>query len=264
MNYILIPITVLGALGLIFGIWLMFAHKIFAVKIDSRVEQILNILPGINCGACGNAGCQGFALALIRGKADIGGCAPAGIQAHKVLAEILGVELKEETKKVATLICGGGKKCTDKYDYAGPQTCAAAEILLGGEKSCQFGCVGFGDCVKVCPFGAITMDEDNLPQIDPDKCTGCKRCIQACPKEVLVLTPVDKFYNIRCNSKDKGAQVAKICKSGCIGCGKCVKACPQGAITLENDLAKIDYDKCTNAGECFKVCPTHAIGERRQ
>ncbi len=261
---ILIPVMVLGTLGFIFGVWLMFAHKIFAVKIDPRVEQILNILPGANCGACGSAGCQAFAAALVRGKADVSDCALGGVETHKVLAEILGVELKEETKQVATLICGGGKKCTDKYNYAGPQTCAAAEILLGGEKSCRFACIGFGDCVKACPFDAITMGEDELPVIDEDKCIACGKCIEACPKEVLVLTPVDKFYHIRCNSKDKGAQVVKICKVGCIGCGKCIKACPRGAITLENNLAKIDYDKCTNCGECVKVCPTHAIEERKQ
>ena len=260
---ILVPIIVLGSLGLIFGLWLMFAHKIFYVKIDPQVEQILNILPGTNCGACGNAGCQGFAITLIKGKADVSGCAPGGIETHKKLAKILGVELKEKTKQVATLICGGGERCTDKYSYAGPETCVAAEILLGGEKSCRYACIGFGDCAIVCPFDAITMGEDNLPRIDPDKCTACGKCIEICPKDVLVLTPVDKSYHIRCNSKYKGSQVAKICKVGCTACGKCVKSCPVGAITIENNLAKIDYDKCTNCGECIKVCPAHAIGERQ-
>jgi len=258
------PIIILGSLGLIFGLWLMFAHKIFYVRIDPRVEQILNILPGANCGACGCAGCQGFAEALIEGGADVSDCTVGEIETRKKLAEFLGVELKEKTKQVATLICGGGTRCADKYDYAGPGTCAAAEVLLGGEKSCRYACIGFGDCVKACPFDAITMGEDNLPRINPDKCTACGKCIEICPKDVLVLTPVDKFYHIRCNSKYKGSQVAKICKVGCTACGTCVKVCPVEAITIENNLAKIDYNKCTNCGECLKVCPTNAIGERKQ
>ena len=259
----LIAIIVLGGLGLIFGLWLMSAHKIFYVKTDPRIEQILNILPGINCGACGNAGCQGFAVALVKGEVDVNDCAPGGIETHKKLADFLEVELKEKTRQVATLTCGGGTRCTDKYDYAGPKTCVACEILLGGEKSCQYACIGFSDCAKICPFGAITMDEDNLPQIDESECTACGKCIKICPKDVLVLTPIEKSYHIRCSSKDKSAQVAKVCKVGCIACGKCVKACPAGAISMEDNLARIDYDKCTNCGECLKVCPTHAIGERK-
>lgn len=259
---ILIPSIVLGGLGLVFGLWISFARKIFAVKTDPRVEQILDILPGSNCGACGFAGCQGFATALVGENVDVGGCAPGGNETQQKLAEILGVEAKQRTKQIATLICGGGTRCTDKYDYAGPKTCAAASMLLSGQKSCNYACLGFADCVRACPFDAMRMGEDGLPQIDEDKCTACRKCIEACPKNVLLLTGVDKDYHVRCYSNDKGAVVAKICKVSCIGCGKCVKACPHNAIIMEDNLARIVYDKCKNAGECFNACPMKTIIKR--
>jgi len=259
---ILIPIITLGSLGLMFGLWLVFANKIFAVKTDPRIEQILNVLPGANCGACGNAGCQGYAAALIKGEAEISNCPPGGIETQLEISKILGVAVKETTKQTATLICGGGSRCDNKYNYTGPKTCTAADILLGGEKSCSFACIGFGDCLRICPFDAIRIGEDNLPIIDKSKCTACGKCVKICPKNVLILSPADKQYHINCNSTDKGAAVMKACKVGCIGCGKCKNVCPSGAITIENNLAKIDYNKCTNCGECIKVCPTKAIKER--
>jgi len=256
---IITAVFVLGGLGLIFGLWLLFAQRIFHVETDPRVEQILGILPGINCGACGRAGCQGFAVALVKGDVDVAGCAPGGAQAHEQLAQILGVKVNEKAKTIATLICGGGGACTNKYNYEGVKTCVANEMVLGGVKSCLYGCLGFGDCVRICPFDAIVMGDDDLPKIDVNKCTACKKCIEICPKKVLVLSPANKFYHIKCNSSDKGAVAIRICKVSCIGCGKCVNECPENAITLENNLAIIDYDKCINCSKCYKVCPTKAI-----
>ncbi|MFH0732169.1 MAG: RnfABCDGE type electron transport complex subunit B [Candidatus Omnitrophota bacterium] len=261
---ILIPTIVLGGLGLIFGLWLAFALKIFHVETDPRAEQILKILPGANCGACGFAGCQGFAEALIRGKTELSCCALCGNEMRERLGTILGVEATQKIKRLATLKCGGGTRCADKYDYSGPETCMAAEMLLGGNKACHYACLGFGDCKLVCPFNAITMGEDRLPSINPEKCTACGKCVTACPKKVLVLTLFDKLYHIKCSSRDKGAKVMKICKVGCIACGKCATTCPTKAIVIKDNLAVIDYEKCINCGACFKVCPTHAIEQGRQ
>lgn len=259
---ILIPVIAMAALGLFFGLGLAYTLKLFGIEVDPTVALIITKLPGANCGVCGKAGCAGFAEALKKGQVMPSSCAVSNEEARKTIADILGIEYNPKVKTAATLICGGGRNTKDKFIYSGIKSCKAAVLVFGGYKACSFACLGLGDCADVCPFGAIKMDEDNLPKIDIDKCTGCGNCIKACPKNVLVLTPVEKNYHIMCNSTDSGAQVMKICKVGCIACGKCKKVCPTDAIVIENNLARIVYDKCTTCGECFKVCPTHAIGER--
>jgi len=262
---IIIPIAALGGLGAIFSVWLMFASRLFAVKMDPKVERILSLLPGANCGACGLGGCSGFAKALVEGKIEVGMCGPSDPEAQKEIAGVLGVAFKAKLKTKASVVCGGGTRCKDQFEYTEPaKTCVGAALLLGGHKACAFGCLGFGDCLKVCPFDAIKMGQDNIPIIDMDKCTGCGKCAYICPKDVILLIPEDKHYYIKCNSKDKGPAVMKVCKAGCIACGKCVKACPVGAITIEDNLARINYEKCIDCGKCLKVCPTHAIAKRER
>lgn len=260
--YILVPVIVLGALGIIFGLWLGFVQKLFLVKKDPRIEHIFSLLPGSNCGACGHAGCYGLAESLAKGNARVITCPVVHEKEREEIAKIVGINTPESEKSVATLICGGGDKCRDNFQYHGIRDCNIATLVMNGPKSCSFGCVGFGSCMQICPFNAIKMGKDGLPKIDAEKCTACGKCIKICPKGVLVLAPVTKRYHIRCNSHDKGSDVVKSCKAGCIACGKCVKVCPANAIELKNNVAVIDYTKCTNCGECIKVCPTKAIGER--
>ncbi|MCM8784020.1 MAG: RnfABCDGE type electron transport complex subunit B [Candidatus Omnitrophica bacterium] len=256
----LVPILTLSILGLLFGIGLSLAFKVFKVEEDPNIGKILEFLPGANCGACGYAGCFGLAEAIAKGKASPISCAPANTEAKQKISAILGKELKEETKLVATLICNGGGIATDKFIYQGTYSCIAANLLSGGQKTCPYGCLGFGDCEKVCPFGAIYIDRDKqLPVINETKCTACGLCIKACPKKILVLRPMDKKIYVMCNSLDKGFLVSKYCKNGCIGCLKCEKVCPSDAIHVKNNLALIDYAKCTQCGECVKVCPTKVI-----
>jgi len=257
----LIPILTLSILGLLFGISLAYALKIFRVEQDPKVAHLLEVLPGANCGACGFAGCLGLAQALAEGKVPPGTCAPSGFEAQQKMAEILGSELKEQkTKLVATLICNGGCVALDKFIYRGIKTCAAANMYHGGQKACSFGCLGFGDCVRACHFGTMYMDEKTgLPVIINEKCTACGLCLKACPKRILVFRPVKNKVYVMCNSTDKGALVNKYCKNGCIACFKCEKVCPSDAIHVKNNLALVDYDKCTHCGECIKVCPTKVI-----
>lgn len=259
---ILIPVIAMAALGLIFGLGLAYALKLFGIQTDPAIFKILSMLPGTNCGACGKAGCAGFAEALKKGEAIPSGCVVSNEEARKSIAELLGIEHNPKVKTIATLLCNGGKRASDKYVYKGIRTCKAASLVFNGYKACAFGCLGFGDCVDVCPFDAIKMGEDNLPVVDPKRCTGCGNCIKVCPKNLYVLTPVTSNYYVKCNSKDPGNITMKVCKAGCIACLKCQKACPIAAVKVESNLSRIDPVKCQNIGKCFEVCPTKVIFRR--
>jgi Na+-translocating ferredoxin:NAD+ oxidoreductase RNF subunit RnfB len=250
----------MGGIGAILALGLGLASKKFHVEVDERIQQVEEVLPGANCGACGYAGCSSFAEAVINGEAEITGCPVGGEVVAEKIAEILGVEGDTNETVKAQLLCGGGIKETKKFsEYSGIQTCKAAESINGETKSCQYSCMGFGDCMEVCPFDAIEMSENGLPIIDKEKCTGCGKCVVACPKNIITLAPEDKLNHIRCSSHDPGKVVSKICEVGCIGCSLCVKACPVDAITMEDNLAVIDYDKCINCGICYEKCPTGTI-----
>jgi RnfABCDGE-type electron transport complex B subunit len=260
---ILSTILVLSALGMIFGAALALAAKKFCVATDPRIEKVFAKLPGANCGACGLPGCMGFAEGLIKGKCDIGGCSVSSEAIRKEIAHLLGKEFKKIEKRLAVLHCGGGEnRAKDKMVYSGIKECKAANLTMGGQKKCFFGCLGFGDCVKACPFGAISMDEENLPVVNENKCTACAKCVAACPKALFSLAAASKNYAVRCKSRDLGKTVLEACSVGCIACHKCIKACPVGAIKVIDNLATIDYNICDNRGECFKVCPTKCIAKK--
>lgn len=259
---ILTPVAAMAALGLIFGVGLACALKIFGVKLDPKIFKILSMLPGSNCGACGKPGCSGFAEALIKGESLPAGCAVSNEETRKSIARFLGLNHEEKVKTVATPLCNGGRAAKDKYVYEGIRSCKAATLLFGGYKACSFGCLGMGDCVEKCPFDAIKIGEDGLPIVDPKKCTACGRCVKTCPKNLYSLLPVSGGYYVKCSSKDSGAFTAKVCQSGCIACHLCEKACPIGAIKVESGLSMIDSDKCQNTGNCFEVCPTKVIIRR--
>lgn len=260
---ILIPVLSLGGLGMIFGVGLALAAKKLCVVTDKRLEEIYNKLPGANCGACGMPGCMGFAEGLIKGTYTIERCAVTQEEERKEIAEILGVELKTKVKTVAVLYCHGGKnRAKDKYNYNGIKDCIAANQVMGGPKACAFGCIGYGTCAAACPFGAITMNEEDLPVVNEDKCTACGKCVAICPKKLFSLAPVNKIYVVRCKSLDIGKRVLEVCSVGCIACRKCEKACPTGAIKVIDNLAVIDYNICGNRGECFRVCPTNCIARK--
>jgi RnfABCDGE-type electron transport complex B subunit len=199
----------LGGLGLFFGLLLGVASKLFHVEIDERVEMINEVLPQANCGACGYAGCMGLAEAIVKGEAEPSACTAGGIEVAKNISNIMGVSALSNAKKVAYLKCKGTSLVTkDKFVYNGAIDCKAASLIMGGSKSCAYGCLGLGTCVNICPFDAMKINKDTmLVEIDEEKCTGCGKCIKECPKNVLDLVPVNSKVRVACNSQDKGADV---------------------------------------------------------
>lgn len=260
---ILIPVLALGGLGIIFGVGLALAAKKFCVVADPRIEQIYSKLPGANCGACGMPGCMGFAEGLLHGACTVEKCAASEEGSRQDIAKILGVEAKLKIKTQAVLHChGGNKRVKDKFNYIGIKDCISANLIMQGPKACVYGCIGYGTCQSVCPFGAISMNDEDLPVVDKDKCTACGKCTEACPKKLFSLVPVSNKYAVRCKSSYVGKSVMDVCSVGCITCRKCEKACPVKAIEIIDNLAVIDYKVCDNRGECFKACPTKSIARK--
>ena len=270
---ILIAIAILGGLGLVFGLVLAAASKVFYVETDPRLDQLNECLPGANCGGCGYAGCGAYAEAVLKGEAPVGKCASGGNEAAKAMAAIMGVEAGEVTRKVAMVRCSGArtfdaegnltKGAKMKATYEGFHDCLAASKVGGsGPLSCKYGCLGYGSCTKACKYGAISV-KNGVAVVDEDLCVGCMACAQVCPRKIITAVEPDRNVVIACNSLAKGAVTNRACTVGCIGCGKCMKNCPSGAITITNNLAQIDYSKCTNCGQCATVCPKGLIKDSR-
>ncbi len=258
-------VVVMGVMGAAFGILLGVAGKKFFVEVDPRVAQVRGCLPGANCGGCGFPGCDGYADAVVCGKAPPDACKPGGPSAAAKIGQILGMAVDTDgEKQVARIICGGGGTCSNRATYVGIPTCQAATLAGGGFKSCEFGCLGLGDCVKACQFGAIEMSPGGMPVIDEVKCVACGNCVKACPRHILELIPQSKTVFVACRSTALGAVTRKVCKVGCIACRLCVKTCPMEAITVEDNLARIDYSKCTVCGACAAKCPTKAIADLKK
>lgn len=253
-------ILTVSALGFISSLGLGIAAKKFSVFVDPKVEKIEGMLPGANCGACGYPGCAAYAKAVVEENAACNLCVAGGEEVTADISSVMGVEAEAMEKKIARLMCQGSNNCAErKFDYTGIQDCRAAMVVAGGNKSCVFGCLGYGSCIKACPFGAISAQENGLIQIDENLCTGCGICIQTCPKNILDLVPPTQRVTVLCHSTDKGPIVKKNCKKGCIGCMVCKKVCPEEAITVESFLAKIDPAKCTACLKCVGKCPMKTI-----
>jgi len=253
------PAIVLGLMGLIFGLGLAFAAKKLAVERDPLVEKVNSLLPGANCGGCNYPGCMQFAEAVVAGNAPADGCLAASAEINQQIADAVGGEISDSVRLIALVHCNGGHSARDEFEYHGPADCVSATMIMGGQKTCSYGCLGFGDCVIVCPFDAIIMGENGIPLVDKIACTGCGKCIEACPKNIIELWPVNREVVVACSSLDKGAFARKACTMACIGCKKCEKACPVDAIIVDDFLAVIDHVKCINCGLCASECPTGAI-----
>lgn len=290
---ILGAIASVGGLGLLFGSGLAYASRKFYVKVDPRVEQVDDVLPGANCGACGLAGCRQMALKLVEGELTAAACPVASSDARTKIAEIMGAEVELAEEQVAVVRCQGSPdKSPDRFEYQGFKSCAAADMVGHGHKSCDWGCLGFGDCVAACPFDAMVMGDDRLPKVIDDLCTGCGKCVEACPRDIMELVPRSANIYIACKNPNRAKEVKAVCSVGCTGCTLCAnpKTTPSGMIAMNKDtnLPEFDYAveddpivavhkcptdslvdknaqnrpvfyiseaKCTGAGECKKVCP---------
>ena len=250
----------LGVSGLVIGVLLAVAANKFKVETDPKIPAIQSVLPGANCGVCGYPGCAGLAAAIVEGKAPVNACKVGGDPVAEKVAGIVGISAQAVDSQVAVVYCQGD--CTlaeSSAEYEGIADCRAANAV-GGSKTCAYGCLGLGSCVKACPFGAMYMNDKGLPVVIREKCTGCGLCVKACPRGVIGLVAADKEVHILCRSYDKGPVVRKYCKVGCIACQACVRACPQKAISMDRGtLAKIAYDLCDNCGLCVTKCPVKTI-----
>ncbi len=258
-------IVILTGLGLLLSLVLFLVAKKFKVEEDPRIDEVEKTMPGANCGGCGYAGCRAFADAAVKaGNLDNNFCPVGGNEVMKKVAAILGYEVKEKAPMVSVVRCNGTCENRPKINtYDGALSCRVKASLYAGDTACAYGCLGCGDCVSACTFGAIVMNPlTGLPVVDESKCTACGACVKACPKGIIELRnkgPRSMRMYVSCMNKDKGAVAKKECLAACIGCGICAKTCTHDAIVVENNLAYIDFNKCKLCRECEAMCPTGAI-----
>ena len=260
LSGILIATAIVGGTGIFIGFFLGFAGKKFAVEVDEKEEAILAVLPGNNCGGCGYPGCSGLAAAIAKGEAPVNQCPVGGNPVGAKIAEIMGVEAIETERKVAFVRCSGSHgTAKELYEYTGVDSCKmVAAMQNGGPWACKSGCLGYGDCVSACQFGAIQVI-NGVSVVSKELCQACGKCVAACPKGIIELIPYKNKYRVACSSTDKGKTVMQVCQAGCIGCKLCEKECKFDAIHVINNVAVIDYDKCKNCGACARKCPRGII-----
>lgn len=259
MTEIFFPVLIVSAIGIIAGLVLSIASIIMNVPKNEKVLKILEVLPGANCGSCGFSGCEGYAKALAQGKSAPGLCSPGGNKVANKISDILGVNNKKIDSKVAHVMCNGKTDCNSKKaTYIGINSCAAAMQIHAGSGKCPYGCIGFGDCVKVCKYDAISI-KDGIVKIDINKCVGCGMCVKTCPKNIIKLIPLKNQAIVDCSNSDKGVLTRKACNVGCVGCKLCEKSCEYDAIHVKNNLATVDNQKCIGCGKCHDACPNGCI-----
>lgn len=262
MTAVLIAVLILGAMGLVFGLLLIGANKVFEMPSDPKRDAVRNVLPGANCGGCGFAGCDALADAIAAGEAPVNACPVGGAAVAAQVAQIMGLDAApEQVRNIATVVCQGSlDRCKAKFTYHGIQDCVAASLVNDGNRSCKYACLGLGTCVRACKFDAIHIDKHSgIAQVDPEKCQGCGACVKACPKHVLNLQPETLPVRLLCSAAEKGFLVSDNCKIGCVGCEVCMDACKFGALTIVDHLPVIDREKCTGCMMCAEVCPNGSL-----
>lgn len=266
---ILVAVIALAVLGFALALLLYVVAKRFAVKEDPRIGQVLEALPGANCGGCGFPGCGGMAAACVKaadaGSLDGLNCPVGGAPCMEAVAGILGMEVAAAAPKLAVVRCYGTcEKRPRVISYDGVKSCRVANSTCMGETQCAYGCLGCGDCVAACQFDAIKMNaQTGLPEVDAEKCTACGACAKACPRGIMAISTVSgankDAYVVACMNKDKGAEAMKVCANACIGCKKCENVCGSDAVHVVNNVASINSDACVLCGMCYEACPRGTI-----
>lgn len=262
---IIIALATMGGLGFIFASGLAFADKKLRVEENPLIEKVNNVLPGANCGGCGKAGCYDFATNVVEGNASISGCPVGGSETAQAIGEIMGMDAGEVVKMVPRIMCRGGNEEAVKKmaEYYGPLSCSAMNLVSGGDKLCYYGCLGGGDCVTACPFDALYMNDNGLPEVIEELCTGCGNCAKVCPRNVIEMHPVDRNVFVFCNNHDDPKTSKTVCKVACLGCGICARK-SDGGVEMDNFLGVIQYDKLDESKIPFDKCQTGAIGYLHQ
>jgi len=258
---IVYTIVIAFVLSFVLGVLLGIFKKAFYVPVDPLIENIRSVLPGGNCGGCGFPGCDGFASACAKKLAPVDGCTAGGASTVQKIAKIMG-ENASFDQKVAVIACAGSNEYSAvKGEYIGIKSCAAAKQSINGTKMCSWACIGFGDCVNVCKFGAISIKEDGIAHVDEEKCTGCGVCVVECPQKIISRVSVSKKgVRVNCSNRSQNKPaIIKNCKRGCIKCGKCERICTKNAIHIVDELPVVDYELCTACGDCVPECPTKVL-----
>ena len=254
-------ILILGGVGLVFGVFIALANKQLWVYEDPRIEIVTQMLPNANCGACGHPGCRAFAEGAVAGHIAPSECTVASDTVHSAIAAFLGVDAGSASRRVARVLCAGGTDVAlSQADYRGLGTCSAAAAVAGGGKGCAWGCLGLADCERSCTFDAIRMSETGLPVVDVTKCTACGDCVEACPKGLFTILPLDAHLLVQCRNLIGGDDALDQCRVACTACGKCVQDAAPGLISVSSGVAVVDYERITLAEErAVERCPTGAI-----
>jgi electron transport complex protein RnfB len=257
----MLAVLILSGVALVFAVLIALANRRLWVWEDPRIDVVSSLLPNANCGACGLPGCRAFAEQAVEGLVKPSQCTVGTDDMHKAIAGFLGVDAGTAVRRVARLQCAGGHDVAGTLaEYRGLQTCAAATAVAGGGKGCAWGCLGLADCERVCDFGAITMTETGLPSVDPAKCTACGDCVEACPKGLFTMLPVDTHLLVQCKNLLNGDEVLEQCKVACTACGKCVQDAAEGLISVASGVAVVNYDFDAQADQgAIARCPTGAI-----
>lgn len=263
-NLVIASVLSMAGLACFFALVLAFAYNKLKVKVDPKIDEIVHLLPGTNCGACGYLSCHDLAVHVVREGVDPGKCRVINGETREELYKVVGREGATVYPRVPIVYCAAeweNKKL--RAEYKGVRTCRAADFVFGGGMDCEYGCIGFGDCVVVCPFDALHM-EKGLPRVDLEKCTGCGKCVEACPRDLIEMVEkkYEKIYYVACNSNDDGPRVRQICGVGCIACGICDKLSQGKLFKVTDNLARADYSKLKGQ-KAFKniqpKCPTKVI-----
>jgi RnfABCDGE-type electron transport complex B subunit len=255
-------ITGIGFIALLtslLALLVIVAYRKLAVVEDPRIDQVEEMLPGANCGACGQAGCRAFAESLVKGESQPSQCTVSTQTGKQQIAAFLGVAVGETVKRVARLACNGGNNVARANAmYVGEPSCLAANQVSGGGKSCVWGCLGYGDCARVCTFDAIHMNSHALPVVDENQCTACGDCVTVCPKDLFSIHPVSHQLWVRCKNREMGDDILHYCEVACTACGRCAMDAPD-VIAMQNNLPVVNYSIPSQPQEAIERCPTGAI-----